>query len=323
MRRALLMAILAVSALIFTASGTSALRDAQSWEFTEMLGSVWLVRQGNTVPIPDQEICNDVPRLDYEQETFLPIPDPDPEADEPIKALHEVVRKGAWSIRPIHIWGVYSDVGCKEPLGWGTAFLIGLYKGTYIWATVEHNVKTAKYFSGIFGRAVATNWFVRDDEGNMRELFPIGCKDGKYCLLMSSFIWQTSPISLDDDIVTNDVNVLEMTYLYGCSLTSEAVKRYEHYRLRFFCLVNAGYVNSREKLDYLAGGDVFISNPAMPGFSGSPVFVFREGRLLVVGTVNAGVSGVFTAVNLLDEDVVRKVKEWLAQGERLFSAAAQ
>jgi hypothetical protein len=314
LRRAILLALFICS----LGSIAFAMVPATRWELTERLGSVWLMRQGGPVPIGETELCQDIPRLDYVQETALPIPERDPQADAVTQGLQETLRKGAWSVRPIHIWGIWSDIGCKEPLGWGTAFLIGLYKSTYIWATVEHNVKTSKYFESIFGREIATNWFIRDDAGNFKELFLVGCKAGKYCILTSSYISQTSPISLDDDVITNSFEALEMTYVYGCSLVGETIKRYEHYKIRFFCLANAGYINSREKLDYLAGGDVLVSNPAMPGFSGAPVFAFRDGRLLVLGTVNAGVSGVFTAVNLLNEDTVSKVKAWLAEGESLF-----
>jgi hypothetical protein len=292
--------------------------DLVAWEFRDRLGTIWLQRL-QAPPLAGDELCEDVPRIDYERVSWLPLPEGQTSSEEAMP-LEELFRVGERSVRPLHIWGVYTDIGCKEPLGWGTAALVGIYKGAYIWQTVEHNVKTSKYFSGIFGREVATNWFVQDADGNFRELFLVGCKDDKFCILVSSYISGAFPFTLETDRITNDVQLFEKTYLYGCSLTAKAVRRYEHYKVMFFCLGNVGQVHSRDRIEALDGGDVLVSNPAMPGFSGSPVFVFRDGKPHLVGTVNAGVEGVFTAVNFVAPDAVEKVQAWLAQGESLWSA---
>jgi hypothetical protein len=283
------------------------------YDFVEKDGTVWLERQSvlfDTPPVGDT--CDDTPRIDHIQATKL---DLDEDKD---NVMIELFRKGQWAVRPLHVWGIYTEIGCKEPIGWGTAFLIGYYKNTSIWLTVEHNVDTAKYFQSIFGRVVATDWFIQDNAGSFRELRPIGCKPGKFCVLISGYISGTSPLGLDDDIISNDIKVLTETYLYGCSVQAETVKRYEHYRLYHFCLGNAGYVNSRESIPIRVGGDFLVSNPAMPGFSGTPVLIHKDDRFLIVGTVNAGVEGVFTAVNFVAEDTLRKVKDWLKVGEKLF-----
>ena len=299
-------------AIVVAAYVGSASQFLSRWEFVENLSLVRLERLSQP-PLSSDNICRDLPRIDYVREPKLELPEENDKSP-----LAEVIREGYWAVRPIHVWGVYSEIGCKEPLGWGTAFLLGMYKDKMLWVTVEHNIVTSKYFQSAFGRVIATNWFVQDDDGTFKELFPIACKDGKFCVLISSYVAGTFPISLDDDIVKTDAKILEKTYLFGCSLVPETIRRYRHYRVWFFCLANEGYVNSREAIDTLIGGDVLISNPAMPGFSGSPVFIVRDDTLKVLGTVNAGVEGVFTAINLLEEDTVSKVIDWLRRGEDLW-----
>lgn len=294
--------------------------DHAGWEFVERLGTVWLQR-GDPIPLAEGELCDDIPQLEYITSEAVDLPQPQTGSSEVEQGLYETFLKGKWSVRVLHIWGVYSDIGCKEPLGWGTAFLIDQFLDTSIWVTVEHNVLTGKYFQTIFGREIATNWYIKDEDGHFRELFPVGCKDGKYCVLLSRYVHGTSPIALGEgeERIINDVHVLEPVYLYGCSLIVEAVQRYEHYKLMFFCLGASGIVNSRNSLDTLAGGDLLVSAPAMPGFSGSPLFVYREGKLWVVGTVNSGVEGVFTAVNLVRPGTVSKTVEWLRRGKSLYN----
>lgn len=284
--------------------------------FSEQLGTVWLFRtEGQIPPIADQERCNDTPRIDYVTTQFAELP----EAQTGPTKLQQVFERGQWAVRPLHIWGIYTEIGCKEPLGWGTAILVGLHKSTYIWITVEHNVKTAKYFgSSIFGHVVATNWYIQDQDGNFHELFLVGCKEPSFCVLVSSAFGNAFPLSLEEDFITNDVRPFDTTYVYGCSVVPEAVRKYQHYRLHHFCIGNEGFVNSLHSIGTLVGGEILISNPAMPGMSGSPVFAFTDDKLLLVGVVNAGVSGVFTAARLIAPDAITKTKEWLQAGENLF-----
>ncbi len=292
------------------------------WQFSEMLGSVWMQRTTEPgVPVSSGELCADTPRIDFVTTQLATQDGPSGGSDE-LDTMELLFRLGKWSVRPLHVWGVYAEIGCKEPLGWGTAFLVGLYKRHYIWITVEHNVLTQKYFSSSFGHVVATNWFIQDEDGAFKELFLVGCKDGKFCVLQSSYIHGTLPISLDTDYISNDIQQLERTYVYGCSVISEAVRRYVHYRLHHFCLGTDGYVNSPNALNTLVGGDVLVSNPTMPGFSGAPLLTWREdehGRFILVGTVNSGVEGVVTAANFVSEDAIVRVQEWLSAGERLFT----
>lgn len=325
MRKTILITTIALLLLGLTGSATAFFIGHT---FEERLGSVWLVRQREgaisqtqypNVPLSPQEMCDDIPRLDYIHTRPFDLPaDAQTSSSEFDTALQTVLRKGSYAVRPLHIWGVYSDIGCKEPLGWGTAFLIGYFKNTSIWATVEHNVITAKYFDSIFGREIATNWFIQDDNGTFRELSLVGCREDKFCILTSSYIWMTSPLTLDDDSITNEIRLGEDAFIYGCSVVGERVKRYIHYKVHFFCIATTGKFTSRYALDTIVGGDVLVTAAAMPGFSGSPLLVMRDGTLFIVGTVNAGVEGVFTAVNFLLPQTISKTKEYLALGRELY-----
>jgi hypothetical protein len=292
----------------------------REWQMVGRIGTLWLQRGeivntigsfGNNDNPPVYGACEDgVPKLEYSLQKKFSLGE---EREDPMYRLYS--RVGFWSVRPLHIWG-YDNIeadDCKFVLGWGTAFVIALVKDKLIWATVEHNVNTRDYFN----RTVATNWFIREGN-NWIELLPIGCKKGKYCLLMSNNTIPLLPINLfDDDYITNRLEVLETTYLYGCTITSERIRFLVHYRLHFFCLGNQGYVASFYTIPYKIGGDVLVSNPATAGFSGSPVLVWRD-RWELVGVVNSGVEGVFTAVQFIDEDIIRKVKEWLDGTKDIF-----
>jgi hypothetical protein len=284
---------------------------SREWRFIERDGTVWLQRgvavfdefqKGDNPPVAS--MCQDVPRLDYSLASDIPLK----EDESVLNKLY--TRIGRWSVRTLHIWG-YDNIetdDCKFILGWGTAFVIGLYGDKLIWATVEHNVDTRKYWD----KTVATQWFIRDDEGGWRELFLVGCSKDRFCILLSNNL-PLLPINLfDDDYITNDIKVLDKTYVYGCSLVPERIKYLVHYKLHFFCLGNEGYVNSPHSIKYRGGGDFLVSNSAMPGFSGSPVLMYQD-RWLLLGVVNAGVEGVFTAVHFLDPKILQKVKDWLAK----------
>lgn len=304
---------------VFGIGVSASLVPPHTFAFTEQLGTVWLFRDGEQVPpLTDQERCDDTPRIDYVTTQFAALPEAQTGSAE-MQQLQQVFEKGRWAVRPLHIWGIYTEIGCKEPLGWGTITLAGMYKSLYIWVTIEHNVLTSKYFSGVFGRVVATNWYVQDQDGNFHELFLVGCEEPSACVLISSAFGDTFPVSLEEDYITNDVSPLDTTYVYGCSVVGETVKRYVHYRLHHFCIGNVGFVNSAQRIDTLVGGDALISNPAMPGMSGSPVFTYRDGRLMLVGAVNSGIEGVFTAIRFIRPDAVQKVKGWLRDGEGLFN----
>lgn len=165
---------------------------------------------------------------------------------------------------------------------------------------------------------MATEWLIQDESGAFHNLHPVGCREGKFCVLVSSYIWMTSPLSLDDDYITNDVRLLDEAYIYGCSLVGERVKP-GHYKLHFVCMLTQGIFHSPSAIGALVGGDVLVSAPAMPGFSGAPLLTYRDGRLMVVGTVNSGVEGVFTAANFVAPEAIGVTQEWLKLGEGLYN----
>lgn len=320
----------AVSLVLFLALTGGATMPVRDWQFTNELGTIWL-KKPQDIPLVNSRLDNDdapplanicetgVPRLEYDEDKSIS------EGEEGSAMYSLIYRIGGWSVRPLHIWGYedYETDTCKFVIGWGTAFVIALADNKLIWATVDHNVQTRNYWE----RTIATNWFIRLDKGVWLELLPLGCKEvegvnhrkyGKYCLLISANV-SLLPINLfNDDYITNQVKVLEQTYLYGCSVVPERIVYLLHYKLHHFCLGSYGYVNSPFRLQFKVGGDVLVSNPAMPGFSGSPLLVYREEEWLLVGVVNSGVEGVFTAVQFIDEGIIPKVKEWFKSKERIW-----
>lgn len=319
--------IATIAALLLPLAGNVIMPD--DWDFIGRRGTVW-VKKPAEIPLVDKTegnsdvpslsgICQEkVPRLEYLEAKSIP------EGEKVYPMYSLIYRIGKWSVRPLHIWG-YEDVWhdeCKFILGWGTAFVLALIEDKIIWVTVDHNVQTDNYWE----RTVATNWFVRTDDGQWQELLPIGCKEmvgayhqkyGKYCLLISASM-PLMPVRFDDDYIVNDIKALENTYLYGCSVMPERVVRWQYYRIHHFCLGNWGYVNSPFSLPLKIGGDILVSNPAMPGFSGSPLLVYREEEWLLVGVVNSGLEGVFTAVQFLDEGIIPKIKEWFKSKEQIW-----
>ncbi len=217
----------------------------------------------------------------------------------------------------MHVWGYYDleHYNCKDPLGWGTVFVIGIYKELSIWLTVEHNVETKKYFGY---QQVATNWFIKDTQGNWRELIKIGCYQDRYCLLISTWAGSLPLLGLDNqDQITNEVRVFEDFYSYGCTVLAERVIRYAHYKLHFLCFGDEGRVISEYSINSILGGDVLVSNRAMPGFSGSPGMVIKNGQIYLVGIVNSGIEGIFTAIRFVKPGLVDSVIQWLKSSEKL------
>ena len=306
---------------LLLAVGVSSLGfQPREWQFVEKAGTVW-VKRGSVVNGADfQDFQADnppvsgacekgVPKVEYSQTERFSLGE---EREDLMYRLYS--RVGKWSVRTLHIWG-YDDIeidDCKFVIGFGTAFIVALVGDKLVWLTVEHNVKTRKYWE----RTVATQWFVREDN-KWHELLLLGCKEGKYCVLISSAL-PLLPINLfDDDYITNEVRVLERTYLYGCTVVSQRIRFLVHYRLHFFCLGNEGYVISPHSIPFSRGGDLIISNPATGGFSGSPVLVWRDGWKLV-GTVNSGVEGVFTAAQFIDEGIIKEIKAWFDEARDIF-----
>lgn len=285
---------------------------------------------GAAQPIGDK--CPDMPEVVYRNDFLVDPFDESSWAISTEEGLGLALWRGLWSVRPIHIWGVWSDLGCKELMGWGTAWQAGYYQNAYIWVTVGHVAKTNEV--SLFGRQIFTDFFILDDEGNYRELRLVGCKpvaknrvpglrglveEYSFCVFVSGAVSGTIPIALDDGYIDPAVRLGERVYTYGCVPAAREIEPHAVYEVSFVCAAGEGIINSAYTLPQISGGGDFASTLlASGGMSGSPIIVFRDGAMRVVGVINGGVRGHFTTGYFVDADALEKAKEWIRTGNSLY-----
>lgn len=304
-----------------------------SFELVNDDGVIWFQRMSwdrAAQPVGDQ--CPDMPKMVYRNDFLVDPFDENSWAISTDEGLGQVWWRGLWSVRPIHMWGVWSEIGCKELMGWGTTWQAGYYQNAYIWVTVGHVVKPNEVSP--FGRQILTDFFILDDEGNHRELRLVGCKpvaknrvpgirglvdEYSFCVFVSGAVSGAIPIVLDSDYIDPSVRLGERVYTYGCVPAAREIEPHAVYEVSFMCVVGEGIINGANTVPQVRGGGDFASTLlASGGMSGSPIIVFRDGAMRVVGVINGGVRGHFSMGYFLDADLLEKAKEWIRTGSSLY-----
>lgn len=289
--------------------------------------SVWVIRERGMLVVLERmspptsrpavtDVCADMPKLSYVVEWALDWKDSELWVDMD-SAYSKVMWRGLWGVRPVEVWGAWSNVGCKELMGWGTVWLAGVHRSVSIWVTVYHVAVSSG--ESAWGRQVFTDWYVMDDGGPRERLHLVGCKDERFCVFVSSYVPGTVPISLDDGWLQPYLKLGESVYIYGCVPVARAIRRWVEYEVSFACMVSEGRMSSPYGLSRFEGGGEFIvSALATPGISGAPVMVVRDGSVAVVGVVNGGIRGFLTTGYWVSEDLVDRVTSWIDEGRDLF-----
>jgi hypothetical protein len=284
-----------------------------AWHFVSDGGVTW-VQPVVSAQLTSAECKQYIPTVDYSYDPIYNWPNVVQTGSEKLAYIYH---RAESMVRPLLIFGHARAIPeCEAyPIGWATAWAVAYSPYGIYWATADHAVNTLRYYPD----AQADDWYIRATNGeNVRAILK-GCKKDKYCILETPAMYVVPFSSLNLAYITNEAQLFDQIFAFGCSGTAKVVAP-GHFKVLFFCFGNQGFVNSR----YAAGedrnsGDLLISNPIMEGMSGGPVFIWPTGvsKPMIIGIINARADTV-GFVDTVDPDTALKLQALAYMEKNLF-----